>query len=298
MNHTINTELRPCKRKNPAPQRDDEESTPKAKRVDPQEKLKLLQRQVELLERENAKLNSKNTKLQQKLAASNANLKRVYTLCGKHTTAKWFIQNQKKRYISIGRWKNKAKVERSKRRKLEQQCSKFKVQKNEVEVAKKTLSTTLKRMKDQAKEARFLENKVEELKETAEEETRKINTRSDGTRINPKLKEASMYLQSLGLAEHKCSEAIKLIVETMREEEIEGPLPSRTSQGRIASEMKALAMQRVAEATSGQKHMTLKYDGTTDRRGRHISEVEVATNTENSSNWNETPAIWDCSRVC
>ena len=89
-----------------------------------------------------------------------------------------------------------------------------------------------------------------------------------------------MYLQSLGLAEHKCSEAIKLIVETMTEEEIEGPLPSRTSQGRIASEMKALAMQRVAEVTNGQKHMTLKYDATTDRRGRHITEVEVATNTK------------------
>ena len=132
------------------------------------------------------------------------------------------------------------------------------------------LSTTLKRMKDQAKEARFLENKVEELKETAEEETRKINTRSDGTRINPKFKEASMYLQSLGLAEHKCSEAMKLIVETMTEEEIEGPLPSRTSQWHIASEMKALAMQRVAEATSGQKNTTLKYDATTDQRGRYI----------------------------
>ena len=74
-----NTELGPHKRKNPAPQHD-EESAPKAKKVDPQEKLKLLQRQVELLERENAKLNSKNTKLQQKLVATNANLKRVYTL--------------------------------------------------------------------------------------------------------------------------------------------------------------------------------------------------------------------------
>ena len=60
------------------------------------------------------------------------------------------------------------------------------------------------------------------LKEATNEDTGKINTKVDVTRINPKFKEASMYLQNMGLAEHKCSEAIMLTVERVTDNELQG----------------------------------------------------------------------------
>ena len=44
--------------------------------------------------------------------------------------------------------------------------------------------------------------------------------------------------------------------------------------------MKALTLRRVAEETAGKKNLTAKYDGTTDSRGRYVTEVEVATENE------------------
>ena len=41
--------------------------------------------------------------------------------------------------------------------------------------------------------------------------------------------------------------------------------------------MKALALERVVAETKGRENLTLKYDGTTDKRGRHVTKVEVTT---------------------
>ena len=97
---------------------------------------------------------------------------------------------------------------------------------------------------------------------------------------DPKVKETSMYLQSMGLSEHQCSKALKMSVETVTNCKLVGKLPSHSTQSRLSSEMKALALKRVAEETNSAKNLTLKYDGTTDKSGRHITEVEIATGKE------------------
>ena len=249
--------------------------------AEPEDSLRTLKKENQILKKANDKLTEENRKLKQKLTASQANLKRVYTLVGKHCkTTKGFLQTQKRRKVAVGRWKKKAKEERVRRKKLEKRKETSKViPRVSVTAATDALSSTIVRLRQEEETTRFLENEVLMLKEKNEDKG-EINTKLDGTRINPKLKEASMYLQNMGLAEHKCSEAIKLTVEAVTDHELKGRLPSRSSQGRIASEMKALAVKKVVENTRGQTNMTLKYDGTTDRRGRHITEVEVATEAD------------------
>ncbi len=44
--------------------------------------------------------------------------------------------------------------------------------------------------------------------------------------------------------------------------------------------MKALATRQVQERLNDGSNMNLKYDGTTDRLGRHVTEIEVATEKE------------------
>ena len=89
-----------------------------------------------------------------------------------------------------------------------------------------------------------------------------------------------MYLQNLGVAEHCISEAIKLVVEAVTPSQMEGPMPSRSTHVRVGSEMKALARKVVHDAIMKAQRVALKYDGTTDRRGRHVTEVELATEDE------------------
>ena len=89
-----------------------------------------------------------------------------------------------------------------------------------------------------------------------------------------------MMLQSGGIAEHRCSETLRETVEAITDFKIIGELPSTSTQRRIASEMKALALKKVVDTTKNASDLTMKYDGSTDSTGRHITEVEISTGEE------------------
>lgn len=245
-----------------------------------------LQSKVQELEHSNHKLIKENKRLTVKLKKSNDKLKTVYGAIRRGQQPKRFFQNVKNRNKSIELWKKKAKLERQAKRKVEKSMEKIGKQpginKKVHSYTVEALKSTIQRLKEAEGENRFLQNQVEELKEEVieQKERKKVETKTDGKRINPSIKEASMYLQSLGVAEHRCSQAIKFSVETVTDVTFDGNLPSRTTQGRLPSEMKALALKRVAEKTANKKDLTAKYDGSTDKRGRHVTEVEVATASE------------------
>ena len=183
--------------------------------AEPEDSLRTLKKENQILKKANDKLTEENRKLKQKLTASQATLKRVYTLVGKHCkTTKGFLQTQKRRKMAVGRWKKKSKEERVRRKKLKRKETSKVIPRVSVTAATDALSSTIVRLRQEEETTRFLENEVLMLKEKNEDKG-EMNTKLDGTRINPKLKEASMYLQNMGLAEHKCSEAIKLTVEAV-----------------------------------------------------------------------------------
>ena len=69
-------------------------------------------------------------------------------------------------------------------------------------------------------------------------------------------------------------------VETFSNCKLVGKLSSHSTQSGLSSEMKALALKRVAEKTSSAKNLTCKYNSTTDGSGWHVTEVEIATKKE------------------
>ena len=65
-------------------------------------------------------------------------------------------------------------------------------------------------------------------------------------------------------------------MKTVTGAEVEGPLPSYSTNNNMCKEMKVVARHQVAEALKGQTNLTLKYDGTTKTVG-HLVETEIAT---------------------
>ena len=75
------------------------------------------------------------------------------------------------------------------------------------------------------------------------------------------------------------SEAIRLVLKGLTGTEVEGTLPSYSTQNNMCTEMKLLARQQVVEAVRDKDNLTLKYDGTTKRVG-HLVETEIATDSQ------------------
>ena len=84
-----------------------------------------------------------------------------------------------------------------------------------------------------------------------------------------------LSLQEEGVAEHRVERVIQTVLHNLADREV-GQLPSPSTQGRFASEMKAISREQIRESL-GDGGLTLKYDGTTKKRVGHIVEVELST---------------------
>ncbi len=249
----------------------------KKQRKHDQSPVRDIQTENEMLREENIRLKAENERLKHKLNI-------VYGAAKKRQEPKRFFESYKRKCKAASTWRNKYYQECAKRKADQKKDKPIIIRKGVSQavhtVTSDALSNTISRLRTAEETNKELENKVEELKETINEQQKPIETRIDGTKINPKLKEASMYLQNIGVAEHQCSEAIRISVQTITDKMFSGNLPSRSTQCRLPSEMKALALKHVANETKDKENLTLKYDGITDSRGRHITEVEVATGQE------------------
>lgn len=237
----------------------------------------------DLLHKENARLKKQNKNLKIKLQNSNKKLRILYGSIRRGQRPKRFFQAYKRRITSAERWKKKCVTEHTQRKKLEKRkmkqpiiVQKVGVSKSVHKITSEALKNTIAALKEKDEENKRLENKVEELKDSIAEQPQ-INTKMDGKRCNPKIIQASMLLQNAGLAEHMVSEAIKVSVEAVTGKSFKGHLPSKSTQARLPSAMKALSLRKVVEATTDTPDLTLKYDGTTDKDGRHVTEIEIAT---------------------
>nr|XP_054756519.1 uncharacterized protein LOC129262428 [Lytechinus pictus] len=117
--------------------------------------------------------------------------------------------------------------------------------------------------------------KIETLQDEIKRLTVPIPTK-EGKQFNTSVREASFYLQDIGVPEHRTSEAIRIVSETINGRQI-GCLPSSSTQHRMASEMKVLSKSQVRESLKDKNNLTIKYDGTTKGRVGHLTEVEVAS---------------------
>lgn len=87
-------------------------------------------------------------------------------------------------------------------------------------------------------------------------------------------------LQGIGVSESVVSDAIKIVAETACNAKFATELPSRQTQARFASEMKALSREQINEHLESTSNTTLKYDGTTKRRVGHLVECEIASDEQ------------------
>ena len=72
-----------------------------------------------------------------------------------------------------------------------------------------------------------------------------------------------MYLQELGVAEGSVGPTIQRVVTTLTDMEFDGPLPSKSTQQRIASEMRVVSKLHIRDELKDQQNLMIKYDGTT-----------------------------------
>ena len=124
---------------------------------------------------------------------------------------------------------------------------------------------------------RWLEDQLEQTKAMLNESNSALNTKYDGKRYSNAVREASYYLQALGVAEAKTSAAIAAVYQSLTGNEIStNDLPSASTQRLLATEMKAVNRQQIKEALVNEKDTTLKFDGTT-KGGQHLTEVELSS---------------------
>ena len=249
------------------------------------------------------KLKQENANLTNALNAAKQRLKHVYTAIGKINKPKHIKQNIHRKNLSIARWRAEAMKYRradkncksckrlqSKKDKLKalqaqnsnRKCRAKKAKKRktkqpniDTKVLTHTLKDSIKRVNDQKEVIAEIENVILQNEENKEN----IQTRILGNKIHPAMKETSMYLQELGVAEGNVGPAIHRVITTLTDMEFDGTLPSKSSQQRVASEMRAIARQHIREELQGEEHLTLKYDGTT-KNGHHLVEVQVASEKE------------------
>ena len=142
-----------------------------------------------------------------------------------------------------------------------------------LQVTTQTLAKTIEDKKEKEQTIEYLENEL--LKSNEQENNVLIQVRA-GNKFSPKIKEASMYLQDLGVAESNCSPVIESVITTLTNKKFDGSLPSKSTQCRIASEMASVSRQHLQEVFVDAKNLTVKYDGTTTKKGQHIVETQVA----------------------
>lgn len=122
-----------------------------------------------------------------------------------------------------------------------------------------------------------LENRIMEADERIQLlELDTMHTLQDGKTFNTRIREASYYMQNLGLSEAKVSKALPLIVRAICDKELVGPLPSYRSQNRFGDELIALSKQQIKDVLVSENNTTLMFDGTT-KSGHHLTEVEIGT---------------------
>ena len=136
----------------------------------------------------------------------------------------------------------------------------------------KQLSEKKNEVISQKKLVSFLENKLDIAQQDNQENI--IKTK-EGKTYKACIREASYYLQNLGVSQANVSEAIQKVTKAVTGKDMDS-LPSYASQNTFTKEMKAISRQQVKEALTDQTNTTLKYDGTTKKLG-HLVEVEVAT---------------------
>ena len=243
-----------------------------------------------------------NTDLRNSLTVSKQKLDQLYQTVGRVSKTKHVVQTIKRKNSCITKWKSetskwrktakasegfKTRVD-NKSRKLkslqkEKSNRNYRAQakaanqteaKLDTNLITDTLRDTVATVRRQNEEILFLENNLNKAQETIDGRGT-IPTRL-GNRIHPSMKEASMLLQGIGVAEKQVGPAIHAVVSTLTEAELDGPLPSNASQQRLSGEMASVAKQHLREKLENEHNLTLKYDGTT-KKGRHIVEVELET---------------------
>ena len=251
---------------------------------------------------EAARAVQENKDLQKSLTASKQKLDKLYKTVGRVSKTKHVIQaiKRKNSYISkwkseTSRWKKSAKACQGFKARIDNKSRKLKTLQKErsnrsyrtqakvsnqtdtkvdTNLITNTLRDTVATVRRQNEEILFLEDSLNQAQENIDARG-KIPTRL-GHRIHPSMKEASMLLQGIGVAEKQVGPAIHAVVSSLTEAELDGPLPSNASQQRLSGEMASVAKQHLREKLGDERDLTLKYDGTT-KKGRHIVEVELET---------------------
>ena len=274
-----------------------------------EEKQRLLREHAEKTEsinQEIERLTKENTHLNNSLSATKQRLSHVYKMVGKVGKPKYLMQtiNRKNLYITRWRkeatkWKREAKKAQTCRTRLKRTSTKLKslqqqkcnrksrgkkthTAKSNVDtkLLTQTLTDSMSIVADQKQELKYVENKLLETKEENQELkcATVIPTRDpqNKSRIHPSIKETSMLLQSIGVAENEVGSAIDSVISTLTPAVFDGKLPSKSSQQRVSSEMKVVAKEHLKDVLEGEENLTLKYDGTT-KNGCHIVEVEIET---------------------
>ena len=128
-----------------------------------------------------------------------------------------------------------------------------------------------------SKEINFWQNEALEMKEKLDVKERDIlPTKVDKKTYTQEVREASYFLQDVGVSQKNVSKTIKAVVKSMTGKDLCGPLPSYTTQNNFTKEMKSVSQKQIATLVKQSKNLTLKYDGTTKKIG-HLVETEIQT---------------------
>ena len=125
------------------------------------------------------------------------------------------------------------------------------------------------------KDINFWQNEAVEAQERLDDKVQDLlPTKLDGKSYTHEIREASYFLQDVGVSQKNVSKALKAVVKSITGKELCGPLPSYGTQNTFTKEMKSLSRQQIASLVKESKNLTLKYDGTTKKVG-HLVETEI-----------------------
>ena len=95
------------------------------------------------------------------------------------------------------------------------------------------LRQTKHRVTELSQQVKYWENESATAKDAIEDRTGHITTKQDGKTYKSEIRQASYHLQSLGVSQPNVSPAIRLVVKTVTGAEVEGPLPSYSTNNNV-----------------------------------------------------------------
>ena len=256
-----------------------------------------LMNENERLNYENVRLLSENMKLQDEIVKMKTQLemfnrKNVYQTLKRKSASMEKLSSKYKAANKKARFRSNVQERNEKLREALQKAKSAKRKQNKRFRTKhhpdyKVVSADLlHHVKDQSIEVNSLQQQINywqnetiSAQDTVENSKEFIATKQDGKTYKSEIRQASYHLQNLGIAQGNVSEAIRLVVKSVTGAEMDGPLPSYSTNNNMCKEMKVISQQQVAETLIGETNLTLKYDGTTKPVG-HLVATEIATANE------------------